>query len=420
MKRALAIAIPLLLISCIVILYVFRNEAPTTETGKRVLRIALWQDSTNAVDAEVIDAFKESNPNVDVEIISLPASDYASSLQALISGQQMVDICFIQNHLQLSKLIQKQILKPLDFLLSQSALSDACLDGVETLRSPIDNALYALPYKSKRYYLYYNRDLFDFVDMHYPSNDISWDEFIQIGEELSKRFRQTGMEDVYSILLLPNMIELSEIGIFDTKTLIDGNGVIPASFLALTDRLCKSDALFPFFDCYEKNCCKQTFETGTIAMFVTDNDFLYTLVQDRRQNKFNFDFGVVKQPCIQNSDLLTSTIPVAIYRYTQNTDLAWEFISFLCGDKGADILSKNMLIPSYHNESVEKSLSKMAVASGISCDLFAVSADSFTFCCPTEVQSLLIERCYGYIEDYILGLNSQAQCLYMLQSESYG
>ena len=59
----------------------------------------------------------------------------------------------------------------------------------------IDGGLYALPFRTNDWVIYYNKKIFDDAGVAYPTNDMTWEQFFELGKQLSH-------DDVYGLSLI--------------------------------------------------------------------------------------------------------------------------------------------------------------------------------------------------------------------------
>lgn len=337
------------------------------------LRVALWEDASTECTKKVIEAFILDHPNIKIETITYSPTTYSSSLEALVNGQQPADIFFIQKLTQLSNLSSKGLLKPLDFSLSQSQYATEDFLCFEQLTDPEDGAHYALPYKVEKNLLYYNKDIFDELGIPYPDRAVTWPEFRNLGNLLTEQILKKGEKEKKAILLLPDATQLISMTIPDLITTLSEDDICIQRSLHYMQNLLNDQSILPFSFCFERNYSQRVFETGKFAMFVGSSNYIQTLIKDSSTKKFDFNWGVSFQPCWPeeiNGDLLKQVVPVCIYRYTENPDAAWEFLSYVCGKEGASILAREMMIPAYMKQEIKNILLDSLISHNIDNALF--------------------------------------------------
>lgn len=91
--------------------------------------------------------------------------------------------------------------------------------------------------------------------------------------------------------------------------------------------------------------------------------FIATLIQDRNDGKFDFNWGVTKIPHPQGvaaGSTVGSVTPIAINAKTDVPDTAWEFVKFATSAEGAEILADNSVFPAISSDAVTEKLSSIA------------------------------------------------------------
>ena len=83
------------------------------------------------------------------------------------------------------------------------------------------------------------------------------------------------------------------------------------------------------------------FEQQQCAMLPMGSWFIGTLIKDKNEGKFDFNWGVTTIPHPADTEAgatVGSTTPVAINAKTDEPDLAWEYVKFVTGEEGAPAL----------------------------------------------------------------------------------
>ena len=115
----------------------------------------------------IVAAFEKDNPGINVEVKTLPYSDYFTVLQTDIAGGTVADVFDIgfANY----RIYQANgVLAPLasvDTSVYQKSLADAYAT---------DSTQYALPSSFSNVVLFYNKDLFDAAGVSYPTQNWTW------------------------------------------------------------------------------------------------------------------------------------------------------------------------------------------------------------------------------------------------------
>lgn len=126
----------------------------------------------------IVDAFEEANPDITVEVTTLPYGDYGTALQTDLAAGTVSDVFDIEyaNYRQLQAdgvLAEIPVADP-------GAYRESLLDAYAT-----DGVQYALPSSFSDVVLYYNKDLFDAAGLDYPTNDWTWEDERAAAEALT-------------------------------------------------------------------------------------------------------------------------------------------------------------------------------------------------------------------------------------------
>jgi multiple sugar transport system substrate-binding protein len=126
----------------------------------------------------IVDAFEEENPDITVEVTTLPYADYGTALQTDLAAGTVSDVFDIEyaNYAQYQAngvLAELPVEEPDAY--RQSVLEAYQTDGVQ----------YALPSSFSTVVLFYNRDLFDAAGLEYPTTDWTWAEEQATAEQLT-------------------------------------------------------------------------------------------------------------------------------------------------------------------------------------------------------------------------------------------
>lgn len=115
----------------------------------------------------IVHAFQEANPNIAVEVTTLPYKDYATALQTDLAAGTQADAFDIE-YANLRSYVNNGAVAPLEGV-DGSKYRQSLL---ESYRS--DGKQYALPSSFSNVVLYFNKDLFDAAGVAYPTAEWTW------------------------------------------------------------------------------------------------------------------------------------------------------------------------------------------------------------------------------------------------------
>jgi multiple sugar transport system substrate-binding protein len=115
----------------------------------------------------IIDAFEAENPDITVEVTTLPYADYFTALQTDLAAGTASDV-FDTNYDSFPQLAANGVFAPLT-VADPDAYRGSLLEAYSS-----DGVQYALPSSFSTVVLYFNKDLFDAAGLDYPTSDWTW------------------------------------------------------------------------------------------------------------------------------------------------------------------------------------------------------------------------------------------------------
>ncbi len=167
MKRSLIAAVGLAAASALVLggcsAAPAEPEGPVTITYSNFISAGGNEENL----AAIVDAFEAENPNITVEVETLPYGDYFTALQTDLAAGTLADVVD-SNYDFFPQLVSAGALAPLEVsnpeIYRESLVEAYSADGMS----------YGLPSSFSAVVLYYNADLFDAAGLDYPTGDWTW------------------------------------------------------------------------------------------------------------------------------------------------------------------------------------------------------------------------------------------------------
>ncbi len=126
----------------------------------------------------IVDAFEKENPDITVEVTTLPYGDYGTALQTDLAAGTVSDVFDIE-YANYASYQANGVLAPIE-VANPDAYRQSLLEAYST-----DGTSYALPSSFSDVVLYYNADLFDAAGLDYPTNDWTWADEQDAAEKLT-------------------------------------------------------------------------------------------------------------------------------------------------------------------------------------------------------------------------------------------
>ncbi|OEF99165.1 hypothetical protein BHF71_09790 [Vulcanibacillus modesticaldus] len=203
MKKAISF-IALLLVMTLVFTGCSSNDSQVNtdnEESKKVrVEFATWAGGGELQELqEIVDALNAESNEYEIEVISIPA-DYYTKLQTMIAGNDAPDLMwlsqeYIPAYAELGAIEDITTYAKND---SSIDLNDFYVPTLATAKWK--DKLYGFPWIAQPVIMYYNKDLFDEAGLDYPE-DITWDEFIEMGKKLTKDTDGDGKIDQYGFIV---------------------------------------------------------------------------------------------------------------------------------------------------------------------------------------------------------------------------
>ena len=330
-----------------------RTEA-NAETSKETttLKWAVWDISSTTYYEPLITAYEEKNPNVKIEMIDLGSQDYMTALATQLSGSDTnLDVVLVKDIPGYSNLVAKNVLEPVD-----TADLDLSAYGGITDQILINDKLYALPFRSDFWVVFYNKDIFDAAGVAYPSNDMTFEEY----DALARKVTKTDLgSEVYGAHYHTWRSAVQLFGILDGKnTIIDGNYDFLKPYYEMimneqNDEVCQDYATLKTSSLHYSGA----FAQGNVAMMNMGSWFIPTLIEKIATGEYTdvSNWGIVKYPHaegVEPGSTLATITSLAVTSASKNKEVATDFMNFACGTEGAEIIAQTGTFPAIKTDAV--------------------------------------------------------------------
>lgn len=157
---------------------------PGTETttddapGEKVeLEFAIFSEDQRPAIEQVVAAFEDENPDIDVTLQVIPWVDYWNTLQTIVAGGTGPDVAWMLGA-RLGPYLDGQVLLPLDDAIAEAGIDTAGYPEALVSLYRHDGATYALPKDFDTIGLWYNKALFDAAGLEHPNPDWTWQDVV--------------------------------------------------------------------------------------------------------------------------------------------------------------------------------------------------------------------------------------------------
>ncbi|NTB87524.1 ABC transporter substrate-binding protein [Agrobacterium tumefaciens] len=338
------------------------TAAPALAQSPVTLKWALWDWDKVAYYKPLIEAYQAKNPNVAFESVDLGSQDYQQMIATqLTGGSKDIDIVTVKDVPNYANLVRAGSIADLSGFMKDQKIDPKVFGGlIEELT--VDGKIYALPFRSDFWVVYYNKDIFDKAGVAYPTNDMTYSQFDQIATKLAGGM---GVNKTYGALFHTWRSTVQLPGILDGKnTLASGdyaflrpwyeralalqkNGVVPSYASLKTSNTHYSG---PFFN-------------GTIGMLPMGTWFIGTQIAKVASGESKSkNWGIVKFPHPDGVAAGTTAAQIAglaVNASSAHKETVLDFIKFVTGPEGAAIIASTGTIPTVRTPEVTAKISSL-------------------------------------------------------------
>lgn len=339
------------------------NASASSEPSQEpvTLKWALWDWEATAYYKPLIEAYQKEHPNVTIEYVDLGSTDYMTMLSTQLSGGADLDILTIKDIPGYSNLVKQNHLEPLKGFMSSNSIDPALYGGtVEQIE--VNDEVYALPFRSDFWIVYYNKDLFDKAGVEYPSNDMTFEQYDELARKMTSG---SGAEKVYGAHYHTWRSAVQLFGILDGKnTVVDGN----YDFLKPTyERILKEqeDGIVMDYATLKTSSTHYSgvFYNNSVAMMNMGSWFIATQIEKVKSGESQAtNWGIVKYPHpdgVEAGTTLGTITSLAVNQKSEHKEAALDFMKFVTGEEGASVIASTGTIPAIKNDEVISSITSI-------------------------------------------------------------
>jgi multiple sugar transport system substrate-binding protein len=364
--RNLKKTIVLALVALMAVFGVFANgtaETPATEKGKTELVWAVWDIGSTAYYQPIIDAYEAKHPDVTIRMVDLGSADFMTALQTqLASGSSEFDVVTIKDIPGYNNLVKKNMIVNLNDYIAKDKI-DTKQYGGTTEQISVNGNLYALPFRSDFWVVFYNKGLFDKAGIQYPTNDMTFAQYDALARKMTSG---NGANKVYGCHYHTWRSCVQLFGILDGKhTIIQPpyDYLKPYYEMVLgeqNDGICQNYATLKASSIHYSG----QFQNGSIAMMNMGSWYIATQIQKVAAGEADpsKSWGIVKYPHAEGvapGSTLGTITSLSISQGSKKKDAAWDFVKFVTSPEGAAVVAKTGTIPAIMSNAVVDEIASM-------------------------------------------------------------
>jgi fructooligosaccharide transport system substrate-binding protein len=321
-----------------------KNKGEKTKVSDRI-ELTFWRNGGNVAEnkayEELVASFEKANPNILVNMKSIPYSDYEIRLRTELAAGNPPDILTIDSPTLALYANTGSLLSIDPFMRREGKIEDipaATLKGLS-----YKGQIYLAPLVESSIALYYNRHLLKEAGIPYPSEDpnhpLTWDEILAIAKKVNNPAKGViGIDPAQGFnggesaayFKIPLLWQ------FGAKVL-SPDGSTASGYLDSKESL---EALQFYQDLYHKYGVASieipggAFEEGKLAMTVLGSWTLADLEKNHPDFKFGEDFGVTPLPKEKYQFAPNGGWALGITSKSKHPTESWKFIKYVTSYEG--------------------------------------------------------------------------------------
>ncbi|MBN2189681.1 MAG: sugar ABC transporter substrate-binding protein [Candidatus Aureabacteria bacterium] len=300
--------------------------------------------------------FMNMNPDMRTDYQPVAGVGYIDKLLTQFAGNDAPDIFFIRDF-DLPTLAGKGAVYSLDDIVKETGF-----DVSEYFPELIDaytfnDRLYALPGSFTTRVLYYNRDLFDEMELPYPDESWDWEKFREVAQKLTKR-NASGITTQFGAALYSDAADMWVLyilqnggRIFDDtgRKCIIRNPEAVQAIKYFKDLITKYHVIPDQSDIQGADSF-QIFVSGRAAMFIGGRWYVVNF-----REKENLSFGIAPLPKGKKRATFLDSHGWAVTSSSKDKAADWVFLSYLAGQKGNRyVVDEGDSVPVYKKEALSE------------------------------------------------------------------
>ena len=309
------------------------NGATSSGDEQVTIRFSWW-DGVPQEEITFITAFEAANPDIRVEVVSIPDSDYSQQINTMVLGGTAPDV-ILAFEVDLPRFAENDAIIQLDDLINASDLIDMSdfIPAVAAL-SEVTNGTFGIPWVYAGHLLYFNIDLFEEAGVDFPTADWTWEDFYEAAAALTvrdgNRTVQFGADNIGFRGIWWSMIAAGGDAIITDDMSLDlGDGL--RRTLEFQNRLVE-EGISP--EPSSGGDVVDMFSAGRAAM--TRNGSW--MVRGYQGAGFRFDVVPMPRDLVNATSLHTGFF--TINSATDHPDEAWRFVEFMMSHEGQTLISE--------------------------------------------------------------------------------
>ncbi len=305
----------------------------------------------------LVEEYENMNPNVSININLFPESEYTQQMMRIKDQKIAADCIFFPDAGEAEIWKNKKILRDIHKWYADTDEARYYKKWYKNMDA--DGEYYMIPYRMGKMCVYYNKTLFDSLNVSYPKQGWTWEDYKQTAGSLTgwsdnKRIYGTlGFAVPGSWWMLPAKIRGASDPFReeDLKLYRDSAEWCRAFTYELTEN-------FPYFDWTGRDWGRydRLFLEGRLGMYFGEDSEANVLNREIEEQQTSITYDVAEMPLWDGNGNthIYNTAVISMAEATKHPEETYRFMKFCSGERGAKILAGNSTIPAWQSSLVKE------------------------------------------------------------------
>lgn len=336
------------------------SETASASGDKVKLSFYIWSDEENYI-SKVVDSYNASQNKVEVDLNTVASDDYDDKLKVMLAGDTSVDLVDIRGVAQMTTYANQGALLDISDRISKSGL-DTSKYGDMWKTSDVDGKYYALPTRTTCWALFYNADLLKEAGVDAPGQ-MTWEEYVDYSKKVADGLKGktasdgTAVKAGYWVPWIYHFYSVQH-GVYAN----DKDTQYIQKSLELLNTLMTNGTHYSYADVSSGTYDYMSeFENGHTALLPNGEWCVNMLMNAAASGDTSVNWEVAPMPVPEGVADGTSWGQfqyAAVTSGCKHPDEAYDFLNYLCGEKGSEIYASTGMIHAYSSDSAEQALEK--------------------------------------------------------------
>lgn len=299
-----------------------------------------WDDKQSDGVNAIIEMFEKENPDIKVVATQIPSGEYWTKLQTSLPTGTGPDVFWMNRNVP--DYISAELVADLTDKIEEAGIDMSVFPQFARDLYSRDGRIYAIPKDYDGIGLFYNKAIFDEMNVEYPKDGMSWEELLDLAQKTTTEnhygFASVNTGNVcYQNFIYSNQGRISAA---DNAGCQVNEAPAVEAIQFLHDMMYKYQ-VSPTYSEMQEMSANDMFAAGQIAMMTNGSWKLQSFAE-----ALGDDLGICTMPVSKVPAITVHGVGYCISSKTQNMDACWEFVKF-CGTPEAQEATADSAIPAY-------------------------------------------------------------------------